>query len=123
MQLFLLRSLESGQPKALSLLEPGLWTFPRNRPEALFYPCLSGRDAGRRRRFITSQNSAARHKVCSEVRRMDALATVMLTPLNSATYAPTQMGHLGSKTKVALGMSHPAASPPRRMRDAGRRAL
>src|SRR5213595_17329 len=67
--------------------------------------------------------SAATHKISSDVRRWDALATEMPTPLNNATYIATQAGHLGSKTSVALGMIHPAISPPRRQRDAGRGAL
>jgi hypothetical protein len=58
-----------------------------------------------------------------DIRRLAALATEMPTPLNSATYAATQAGHLGSKTSVALGMIQPTISPRRRNRDAGRGAL
>jgi hypothetical protein len=53
---------------------------------------------------------------------MDALATEMPMPPNSATYIATQTGHLGSKTSVALGMIHPAISMARRRGDAGRAA-
>ncbi|HEV2456129.1 MAG TPA: hypothetical protein VGY98_17830 [Verrucomicrobiae bacterium] len=63
------------------------------------------------------------HKVCISVRRLDARATVMPTPLKSATYAAKQMGHLGSKTKVAPGMIHRARSPARRQGGAGRSAF
>src|SRR4051812_10577036 len=77
----------------------------------------------RRKRFSVRQSREATHRVNSDSRRLDALVTEMPTPLNSATYMAIQTGHLGSKTSVALGMSHPASSPPRRQRDAGRRAL
>jgi hypothetical protein len=61
-------------------------------------------------------------RISAVVRRVEALASEMPTPLNSATYAATQIGHFGSKTSVALGMIHPTISPPRRQRDTGRRA-
>jgi hypothetical protein len=77
----------------------------------------------RYRVLITRQSSAATHKICSEVRRWDALANDMLTPLKNATHAATQMGHLGIKTRVMPGIIHPAISPPRRRRDAGGSAL
>src|ERR1700679_1882658 len=80
------------------------------------------RAASRHRRFSARQSSTVMHKISSEVRKWEALANEMLTPLNSATYAATQRGHLGSKTSVAPGMIHPAISPPRRQRDTGRRA-
>src|ERR1700730_14812540 len=77
----------------------------------------------RQSRFNARQSKATTRRISRDIRRLAALATEMPTPLNSATYAATQAGHLGSKTSVALGMIHPAISPLRRHRDAGRRAL
>src|ERR1700730_18805545 len=76
----------------------------------------------RQSRFNARQSKATTHRTSRDIRRLAALATEMPTPLNSATYAATQAGHLGSKSSVALGMIHPAISPLRRNRDAGRRA-
>ena len=64
----------------------------------------------------------ATHKTSRDVRRFDALAREIPTPLSSATYAARQAGHLGNKTSVALETTHPAISPLRRNRSAGRRA-
>jgi hypothetical protein len=75
------------------------------------------------RHFIPAQSNAAMHKVCISVRRLDARATVMPTPLKSAIYAAKQTGHLGSKIKVAPGMIHRASSPARRQCGAGRSGL
>jgi hypothetical protein len=65
--------------------------------------------------FSARQSSAATHRISSDVRRFDAVATEIPTPLNSATYAARQAGHLGSKTGVALETTHPAISPLRRI--------
>jgi hypothetical protein len=71
-------------------------------------------------RFNARQSRVATHKTSRDVRRFDALATEIPTPLNSATYAARQAGHLGNKTSVALETNHPAISPLRRHRSAGR---
>ena len=76
------------------------------------------RRARRHRRFTARQSNAATHRITSDVRSFDALATEMPTPLKIATYDATQMGHLGSKISVVPGMIHRAISPPRRQRDA-----
>ncbi|MEW6302184.1 MAG: hypothetical protein AB1705_01855 [Verrucomicrobiota bacterium] len=77
----------------------------------------------RRRRFSSNKLSGtATQKISSKVRRWDAVVSEMLAPLNKATYAATQAGHFGSSASVAPGTIHPASSPPRRQRAAGRRA-
>jgi hypothetical protein len=73
------------------------------------------------RNFLTArQSNVATHKTSRDARRFDALATEIPTPLSSATYAARQAGHLGKKTRVALETTHPAISPLRRHRSAGR---
>ena len=65
----------------------------------------------------------ATHKTTSIARRYVAVGKEIPMPVARATYAATQAGHLGTSASVALGTIQPAISPPRRNRDAGRRAL
>lgn len=66
------------------------------------------------------KTSDATHNTTSVARRQVAVGNEIPMPVASAIYAATQTGHLGSSASVTLGTIHPAISPPRRNRDAGR---
>src|SRR5260221_10513443 len=75
-----------------------------------------------RARLAAMKPNEATHNNTSIVRRYEAVGKLIPTPVARATYATTQAGHLGSNASVAPGRIQPATSPPRRNRDAGRRA-
>src|ERR1700744_5876983 len=75
-----------------------------------------GLETHRHTRFSARQSRVAMHRISTVVLRVAAPVREMPMPLKSATYAATQIGHLGKKTRVTLGMIQPASSPPRRQR-------
>ena len=69
------------------------------------------------------ETNDATHNTTSIARSYVAVGKEIPMPVARATYAATHAGHLGSSASVAVGTIQPAISPPRRNRDAGRRAL
>src|SRR6267378_3183521 len=75
-----------------------------------------------RSRLAVMKTNDATHNATSIARRYVAVGTDIPMPVARATYAATQTGHLGSSASVALGTIQLTIFPPRRNRDAGRRA-
>jgi hypothetical protein len=77
----------------------------------------------RRTRLAAMRVNDATHDITNSDRRCPAVDMEMPRPVASATYAATQAGHFGRSANVAPGTIHPAISPQRRNRDAGRREM